>query len=53
MNGVCGSMCEAQFGIDTIGVLEFDTVTDSFVTSHSMYEGVGGDPYFSPDGSES
>lgn len=53
MNGVCGSSCEAKTGIDTVGVYEYDTVTDSVVTTHVMKEGFGGDPYPSPDGSES
>jgi hypothetical protein len=50
--GVCGSSCEAKDGIDTIGVYEFDTNTDTVVATHVMDEGFGGDPYTSPDGSE-
>jgi hypothetical protein len=50
--GVCGSSCEGKDGIDTIGVYEFDTATDTIVATHQMVEGVGGDPYPSPDGSE-
>jgi hypothetical protein len=53
VNGVCGSSCEAKTGVDTVGVYEYDTVTDSVVTTHVMKEGFGGDPYPSPDGSES
>ena len=50
--GVCGSSCESQAGIDTIGVYEYDTGSDRVVATHMMKEGVGGDPYPSPDGSE-
>jgi len=50
--GVCGSSCEGKKDVDTIGVYEFDTVTDTVVKTHVMEEGFGGDPYPSPDGSE-
>ena len=49
--GTCGHSCETE-GIDTIGVYEYDTGSDRVVATHMMKEGVGGDPYPSPDGSE-
>lgn len=48
--GQCGQ-CDGVAGVDTLGVYEFDTSTDTFVGNHLMPEGVGGDPYPSPDGS--
>jgi hypothetical protein len=35
---------------DTIGVMEFDTVSDSFVANHQPLEGFGATPQASPDG---
>ena len=52
VQGVCGSSCEGKIGIDNIGVYEFDTVNETVVATHVMEEGIGGDPYPSPDGSE-
>lgn len=52
MNGVCGGSCAGVSGIDTIGVYEFDTVSETVISTHVMKEGFGGDPYPSPDGSE-
>ncbi len=53
MIGYCGGSCKSRKGIDTIGVYEFDTVSETVVTTHLMAEGFGGDPYPSPDGSKS
>ena len=50
--GLCGSSCEGVEGVDTIGVYEFDSVTETVVGTHVMKEGTGGDPYPSPDGSK-
>ena len=51
VQGVCGSSCEGKAGIDNIGVYEFDTANETVVATHVMAEGIGGDPYPSPDGS--
>jgi len=48
-DGTCGR-CDGVAGVDTLGVYEFDTVTDKLVGNHLMPEGVGGDPFPSPDG---
>lgn len=53
VNGICGSSCEGKPDIDNIGVYEFDTGTETVVATHLMKEGIGGDPYPSPDGSKS
>merc|ERR1712086_1097541 len=37
-------------GVDTLGVYEFDTATDTIIGNHVMKEGIGGDPFPSPDG---
>jgi len=47
--GQCGR-CDGLVNVDTLGVYEFDTGTDSFVTNHLMPDGTGGDPFGSPDG---
>jgi len=47
--GQCGR-CDGLVGVDTIGVYEFDTSTDTFVGNHVMPDGAGGDPFGSPDG---
>jgi len=49
MNGQCGR-CDGLEGVDTIGVYEFDTSTDSIIANHAMPNGAGGDPFGSPDG---
>jgi len=33
-------------------VYEFDTVSETVVATYLMDEGIGGDPYTSPDGSK-
>jgi len=48
MQGQCGR-CDG-LPIDSIGVLEFNTQTDTFIGSHAMKDGTGGDPFGSPDG---
>jgi hypothetical protein len=35
---------------DTLGVYEFDTNAETFVGKHLMEDGLGGDPFASPDG---
>lgn len=50
IQGVCGSSCEGKANIDTIGIYEFDTETETVVGTHLMKEGIGGEPYPSPDG---
>jgi len=52
VTGMCGRRCESVKDVDIIGVYEFDTVSEKVVGNHLMREGVGGDPYPSPDGSE-
>jgi len=47
--GQCGR-CDGLAGVDTLGVMEFDTNTDTFIASHVMPDGAGGDPFGSPDG---
>lgn len=37
---------------DTLGVYEFDTNAETFVGKHLMEDGLGGDPFASPDGSK-
>jgi hypothetical protein len=49
VKGMCGR-CEGIPGVDTLGVYEFDTTTDTVVGNHIMKENFGGDPYPSPDG---
>lgn len=48
VEGTC--RCSGATGIDTVGVIEYDTVTDTVVANHLMAEGFGGDPFVSPDG---
>lgn len=48
MPGQCGR-CDG-LAIDSIGVYEFDTQTDTIVDHHTMADGTGGDPFGSPDG---
>jgi len=49
--GVCSSGCEGS-AADTIGAIEFDTVSKTFVAEHNIneYVGYGCDPVASPDG---
>ena len=47
-----GGSCEGKSLVDTIGVYEFDTESETVVATHIMEEGFGGDPYPTPDGSE-
>lgn len=47
--GQCGR-CDGISGVDTLGAMEFDTSTDTFIASHVMPDGTGGDPFGSPDG---
>lgn len=51
VTGACGSECEGTTA-DTIGVYEYDTVTDTFIGSFNVKEGTGfgADPISSPDG---
>eukprot|EP00977_Amphora_coffeiformis_P011319 scaffold2724_cov193-Amphora_coffeaeformis.AAC.3 len=49
LNGTCGVSCEGS-AADTMGVLEFDTVSEEFVGSHSPLEGFGATAEASPDG---
>lgn len=48
VQGQCGR-CDG-LPIDSIGVYEFDTQTDTIVDHHTMADGTGGDPFASPDG---
>merc|ERR1712008_288278 len=47
--GQCGR-CDGIAGVDTLGVMEFDTSIDEFIATHVMPDGTGGDPFGSPDG---
>jgi len=49
ISGQCGR-CDGMVGVDTLGVYEVDTATDTIVGNHLMQEGYGGDPFPSPDG---
>jgi len=51
VNGTTSGSCEGS-AADTLGVYEFDTVTDTLVGSHNIKEGTGFgcDPAASPDG---
>ncbi|KAL3915280.1 MAG: hypothetical protein SGILL_005727, partial [Bacillariaceae sp.] len=49
VNGTCGRDCSGT-AADTVGVYEFDPATQQVVATHVMAEGMGGDPYPSPDG---
>jgi hypothetical protein len=48
LNGTCGVSCEGS-AADTLGVLEFDTVSEEFVANHSPLVGFGATPEASPD----
>lgn len=50
VTGLCGRSCSGKAGVDTIGVFEYDTKTGKVVATHALAEGIGGDPYASPDG---
>ena len=50
--GFCGRTCSGESGVDSIGVYEYDTVSDRVVTTHLMAEDFSGEPYPSPDGSK-
>mmetsp|Transcript_7732 Transcript_7732/g.17466 ORF Transcript_7732/g.17466 Transcript_7732/m.17466 type:complete len:307 (-) Transcript_7732:686-1606(-) len=52
VTGLCGRSCAGKEGVDSIGVYEFDTKAGVVVGTHVLGEGIGGDPYPSPDGSE-
>ena len=52
VTGLCGRSCSGKEGVDTVGVYEFDTQSKKVVATHALAEGLGGDPYPSPDGSE-
>merc|ERR1712176_450209 len=45
----CGRSCEGSEA-DTIGVMEFDTVSGQFIGSHNSLKGNGVSPLTSPDG---
>lgn len=47
--GQCGYGCDGT-SVDTLGVIEFDTRTDTIIGNHRMPDGIGGDPFSSPDG---
>ena len=46
--GQCGR-CDGTVA-DTLGVMEFDTGTDTIIGNHLIPGGTGGDPFGSPDG---
>lgn len=48
--GQCNSRCEGNANTDILGVYEIDSRNDKVVAQHVMLDGVGGDPYPSPDG---
>lgn len=50
--GICGRSCSGVEGVDTIGVYEFDTKSESVVATHLLADGFGGEPFLSPDGSK-
>ena len=52
VTGFCGRSCAGTEGVDTIGVYEFDTASNTVVTTRALAEGIGGDPYPSLDGSK-
>lgn len=53
VTGLCGRSCAGKEGVDTVGVFEYDTKLQKVVATHVLAEGIGGDPYPSPDGSKS
>ncbi|KAL7550471.1 hypothetical protein ACHAWF_014861 [Thalassiosira exigua] len=48
--GLCGRSCSGVPGVDTVGVYEYDAKAGRVVATHVLAEGIGGDPYPSPDG---
>lgn len=50
--GICGRSCNGVEGVDSVGVYEFDTVSQTVVATHVLKEGIGGEPYISFDGSK-
>lgn len=50
VTGLCGRSCSGKEGVDTVGVFEFDTKAGKVVATHVLAEGIGGEPYPSPDG---
>ena len=48
-SGHCGTACEGSVA-DTLGVLEYDTASESVVASHLDAQGRGANPYTSPRG---
>jgi hypothetical protein len=51
VSGTCGGGCEGS-AADVIGVMEYDTVSDTFIENHNIKEGTGfgATPEASPDG---
>jgi hypothetical protein len=51
VSGICGGGCEGS-AADVIGVMEFDTVSETFIENHNIKEGtgLGATPQASPDG---
>lgn len=48
--GLCGHSCEGT-AADTVGIYEYDTVTDEVVTTWNTPDGLNGNPVAAPDGS--
>ena len=53
VDGLCGRSCSGVETVDSVGVYEFDTESESVVATHLLAEGIGGEPYASHDGSKS
>ena len=51
MTGLCGRSCSGS-GADNVGIYEYDTQSKAVVSTHTLAEGMGGDPYPSLDGSK-
>ena len=49
INGACGSRCYGT-AADAVGIVEFDTVSKTFVNQMKIDSGMGAQPYASPDG---
>jgi hypothetical protein len=51
VSGTCGGGCEGS-AADVIGVMEYDTVSETFIENHNIKEGTGfgATPQASPDG---
>lgn len=49
ISGTCGR-CDGVEDVDTLGVYEFDTETDTIIGNHLIKEGIRSDPFSSPDG---